>query len=539
LSFLAALAVVTFSAAAPILAEDAVCRPWQSRETAVAKEAEASAPRPVPLTQLRAHYDVDILGSMALGTVVYEFVNAGEVPAKVFCEAPLGLRAHSVALEVSGEVHKGAAETKAEPKQPAGRQQLRKAKTVPSGVRTKPVEVPAGEIVTFRADFQSSLMIDDGSFQLQLPAAELDREEEPAPAALEALARLDYVASHVTLAIHDDEPLARADSATHQVFVSYEGDRTLVEIGEGERVDREFRFEFALGTEQDANLLGYVGPEGVDGERNVMVVLTPPSSLGEGTVRPKQVLFVLDTSGSMARGKLEQAVQALSSCLDKLRPDDSYNMIEFDVKHTLLSEAPLLVSEVSPQNSASWLHGLRAEGGTRLLPALQATFEQPQDPERHTMIVIITDGAVHDEAPVLELLESMLGEGRLFVVGVGDDVKQETVLRMAEYGRGTAAFATDPQALDAAVAKLFDSVSEPVAWDLALDWGGADVELVKPRRVPDLYAGRPVTVLARVKGEVPAELTVTAKTMQGSRTFVEPLTESADLERFPKLGSKR
>jgi Ca-activated chloride channel family protein len=160
-----------------------------------------------------------------------------------------------------------------------------------------------------------------------------------------------------------------------------------------------------------------------------------------------------------------------------------------------------------------------------LLPALAAAFEQPEDQERHRMVIILTDGAVQDFEPSRQLLEQKLGAGRLFVVGIGEDVREENILRMTEYGRGTAAFARDPQGLELAVVSLFDSVSDPLAWDLEMDWGGADAEVMGAQRLPDLYAGRPVTIFARVRGPLPSEVMVLGQTMNGVETFSAVLTE--------------
>jgi Ca-activated chloride channel family protein len=120
---------------------------------------------------------------------------------------------------------------------------------------------------------------------------------------------------------------------------------------------------------------------------------------------------------------------------------------------------------------------------------------------------------------VLSLLEASLGEGRLFVVGTGKQIRQETLLRLAEYGRGAATFAGDSHSLETAVAELFDSISEPLGWDVKVDWGGAEIEEILPSRLPDLYAGRPVRVLAWFRGDLPSTLRLKMSTMDGERLF--------------------
>jgi Ca-activated chloride channel family protein len=178
---------------------------------------------------------------------------------------------------------------------------------------------------------------------------------------------------------------------------------------------------------------------------------------------------------------------------------------------------------INVDDAYTWLGQQLARGGTALRPALAKVFDQPHDPERHRLVVVLTDGQLADEEGVLQFLAQRLGEARLFIVGIGQKPKQETILRLAEYGRGTAAFARDAATLQAVVAELFAGVSSPVAWDLQLDWGDAQVVAMEPSRLPDLYSGRPVTVFARVRGELPSDLRLDVSTMEGSRTFTTRL----------------
>ncbi len=146
------------------------------------------------------------------------------------------------------------------------------------------------------------------------------------------------------------------------------------------------------------------------------------------------------------------------------------------------------------------------------------------------MIILITDGKLADEAKVLELLEQKLDEGRLFVVGIGPSPNRDAILRLADYGRGAATFAGGGNELQAAVVELFDAISQPLAWDLHFDWGGAEVEEISPSRLPDLYANRPVKVLAWVRGDLPSELRLRVTTMAGERDNAVRLPPRRDLD---------
>jgi Ca-activated chloride channel family protein len=255
----------------------------------------------------------------------------------------------------------------------------------------------------------------------------------------------------------------------------------------------------------------------------VVLELTPPSRPWSGSIRSKQVLFVVDTSGSMGHGKLDQARHAITTCIEKLRHDDQFNIVGFANRPTLLRPEPTPVSALHPSQAESWLKSLEPEGGTRLLPALEETLRQPDSADHHRMIVVLTDGLMIDEEKVLDFMDTKLGSGRLFVVGIGDDVRRDTIRRLAEYGRGTAAFAADPGVVDEIVERLFDSVAAPLAWDLAIDWGGATADALEPSRLPDLYAGRAVKAIAHVRGDLPAEITMRGTTVDGEVSWSGPV----------------
>jgi len=339
----------------------------------------------------------------------------------------------------------------------------------------------------------------------------------------------------VVLRIHHDQPLEVAESSSHDVLIEFEGDHTVVELVAPDPLGQTaFEFSYALGQADEPGLAGFATPETETGERDVLLVFSPAVSPDEETVRPKEVVFVLDTSGSMRGPKIQVAQQALTACLQRLHEVDRFNLVEFDASFTMLLEEPQEASASALAAAGAWLSGQKTGGATMLLPALAATFEQERGPEHHRMVVVLTDGAIGDEAKVLEFLQETLGEARLFFVGVGAEPKREAILRLAEYGRGTAVFADDPEGFGLAVQQLFEGISAPLAWDLSVDWAGAEVIEMRPERLPDLYVGRPVTVQARVRGDLPPTLVLQASTTRGVRTFEALLPAGGALE-FPQL----
>jgi Ca-activated chloride channel family protein len=511
--------------------------------------------QPVGLRFVAARYEVDVLGPLAFGTLVQEFRNDApqDVLANYRVQGSGGLEMESLEIRVGGVIQEEpSTEDGSEQAADDARTKARSDAKNRGATRREKILVESGQQVSIRSTFQTSVSLTKGQFRLLLPAVEAERD--PIPDRKKARRRfvsLDELLDvhgpsresaaapslSIQVSIEHDQPLLRVHSTSHEIDHGYYGDRTLVELAKEDDPSRAaFQLSFALGSQDEATFLVFAGPVS-DGARNVMAVLSPPTDPQTQSVRPKQVLFVLDTSGSMRAGKLNRAREALSACLEMLGPDDLFNIVEFDSDHTMLAPEPVNQDSLAPGEAERWLEELAAKGGTKLLPALSATFEQAESPDHHRMIIVLTDGAVDNEDEVLELVGRDLGAGRLFVVGIGKDVRKETIHQLAEEGRGTAAFAGEAGSIEPVVGRLFGSVAAPVAWDLEIDWGGAQVEAVEPERLADLYAGRTVTAVARVRGELPEEIAISGLDIDGDRTWVgavRSLDETVP-SRFPSL----
>ncbi len=511
-----------------------------------ADEPDGAAER---LVFVSARYEVDVLGSIATGMLVQEFHNDTEHDLEVSYRLKTGpsIRTGSITYETDGEARDGALpeeEEKPESEPAAGgaggTKKTVKEKPASGDTRGGAVRVRANKSVTVRTRFTVEVPLDTGQSRLRLPAIYADQVpvarpravRRQAPRALDRDTRPqggpDIVPMSISVNVHHDERLLDYKSRTHDIIASFDGEKTIIEPARMEIVDgKPFELMFSYGSEYDATLLAYAGPL-QKGTRQVVLVLTPPSAPWKESIRAKQVLFVLDTSGSMRHGKLDQARRAIAACLRKLDRNDLYNIVEFDSQATMLRAEPGGIATISVSEAETWLESLEAAGGTMLLPALKQTLQQPESRDHHPMIVVLTDGMMVDEEEVVELLEQNLGSGRLFVVGIGKDVKRSTIRRLAEYGRGTAAFAVDAEAIDRVVETLFDSVASPLAWDLEVDWGAMTVDAVQPLRLPDLYAGRTVKAIARVSGDLPEEMTIRGFTTDGEQTWVGTVHQLRD-----------
>jgi Ca-activated chloride channel family protein len=477
--------------------------------------APDEGPAAARLPLVRASWEIDVYGGMASGTLTQEYANDTEETRTVRWGATLDPALELVLLEQEDGGRIGELEFERV-------KEVRARET--TAIRSMPFEVSAEQPAWIRSSVRTPLSLEGRTFTLTLPAV---LDGGAATAAGDTAAK--RVATNgkpqgpglrIVINVHRDEPLLLARSRTHDILVDYVGDRTIIETTRSEvRADRPFELEFAVNPEDEATPAAFLrGRE--DGRGSVEALLLPPERPAEQTVRPKQLLFVIDTSGSMAHEeKIAQARRAVVSCVEKLNPDDSFNIVEFDTDFTIMRPEPVDAASLDREAVERWLAQWRADGGTKLLPALGATLDQPEDPERHRMIVVVTDGILADEKEVLTLLEDRLGAGRLFVVGTGRQHRQETLLRLAEYGRGAATFAGDESMLESAVNDLFAAISSPLGWDVELRLDGAEIDEISPSRLPDLYAGRPVRVLAWYRGDDPTGLRLELSTVEGKQVY--------------------
>lgn len=327
-------------------------------------------------------------------------------------------------------------------------------------------------------------------------------------------------------------PLDYLDSPYHAVNVQPAGaHRFEITLADGEvTADRDFELAWAprMGEEPRSALFR----EEHDGDVYSLLMVLPPQDGAAGwSPLDREVVFILDTSGSMHGASIEQAKLALGSLLDGLRPGDSFNVIEFNDRARALFPGSLAASPEAVDKARLWVDRLEANGGTNMLPALAAALDGPPPEYGNAgardvkQVVFLTDGAVGNEQRLFAFIAAHLGTARLFTVGIGSAPNGHFMQRAAEEGRGTYTFIGDPQEVAFKVERLVRKLEGPVLADLEVRWDDPTAE-VWPQRLPDLYAGEPLSVAART---VSAGSTVTvAGTRNGAywETTV-PLTAAA------------
>jgi len=289
-------------------------------------------------------------------------------------------------------------------------------------------------------------------------------------------------------------------SSFHRITLNQTGDETAaLSLADG-TVPADKDFELTWSPKAAAVPQTALFHEIVGGQDYLLAMVTPPTLDGAPKLLPRELIFVIDNSGSMAGTSMVQAKQSLLFALDRLRQGDKFNVVRFDDTMETLFDTAVDATSENLAIAKNFVSRLDAQGGTEMLPALQAALKDanPNDASRLRQVVFLTDGSVGNEAQLFAAIVDQRGRSRLFTVGIGSAPNSYFMRRAAELGRGTFTEIGSQEQVLERMSALFTKLEKPVMVGLKAEWpNGTSVE-VWPDPLPDLYAGEPVVLSAKV-----------------------------------------
>ncbi|HNU07214.1 MAG TPA: VIT and VWA domain-containing protein [Pyrinomonadaceae bacterium] len=307
------------------------------------------------------------------------------------------------------------------------------------------------------------------------------------------------------------EALRNIYSPSHQIDVKKRGESAATVSFEAKGNDTDFQLFYGLSSNDFGMSLMTYREAGKDGY--FMLQLSPKDELAERTIVNKDVVFVVDTSGSMAENasaggktgtKLDKAKNALLFGIQTLREGDRFNVINFAGEEHLMEGGLIAANSDGKRRGEEFVKRLTPNGGTNINDTLRASLRQFDSSDRPKMLVFLTDGlptvGERNVAKIISNTAEIKVSGlRMFNFGVGYDVNTTLLDKLASENGGTADYVEPSEDLEVKVSNFFAKVSSPVLTDLELDFGGVQTDFLYPRKVSDLFKGTQLSVIGRYR----------------------------------------
>ena len=397
----------------------------------------------------------------------------------------------------------------------------------PNIFTTAVANIGPGEEVQVEIEYQQALRYNQGAFSLRFPLVVAPRyipgrplagEEEVSFGATGWSPNTTKVpdASRITPPVADSSdrpinpvriqvnldagfPLARLESRYHPVHIEQEQDRHRIRLQQGQvPMDRDFELIWVPDQGQ-APQAALFSEQWADKDYSLLMLLPPLPEAARSAVSARELVFVIDTSGSMHGASIAQARSALKLALNRLQPDDRFNLIQFNNRTHALFRQAAPASSGNIRRALRYVDSLEAEGGTEMLPALQRALDGEHTEGLLRQVIFLTDGSVGNEKELFALIRQRLGSSRLFTIGIGSAPNSFFMTRAARFGRGSFTYIGTTDEVKEKMGALFGKLESPVFTDIEVVWPSADAADMYPQRIPDLYLGEPVVLAARLR----------------------------------------
>ena len=289
-------------------------------------------------------------------------------------------------------------------------------------------------------------------------------------------------------------PIEQPRSISHPISVeSLDEEHFTVKLnGSAELSNRDFILSWKLQAAEKPMVS--ILREDLEGESYGFMMIMPPQTRADQLqISPRELIWVLDVSGSMQGESIEQARSAMLKALSRLRPEDYFNIICFNNRAWKLFPDSRSGTRDNLNLARKKILALEADGGTEMQAALNMALEKQSNSERLRQIIFVTDGAVSNEAELFSTISQHLGDSRLFTIGIGSAPNSYFMRKAALAGRGSFTYISQAQEVNSKIDRLLRKLEAPALTDLGFDLNDPTVNII-PQRLPDLYLGEPVYI---------------------------------------------
>jgi Ca-activated chloride channel family protein len=426
---------------------------------------------------------------------------------------------------------------------------------------TSVANVAPGELVVVEIEYLEDIRYEDGRFSIRFPmtltpryisgqslpdkvgsgwSQDTDRVPDASLITPPMVSRSRGHNISLTATVNAGVPLEIIASRYHAVSVAEENGTYSVTL-DGGQVPMDHDFELVWQPVPSAAPRAMAFTETIAGKPHHLLTIMPPDQDSAPPVlMPREMILIIDTSGSMHGVSIAQAKRAVQLALNGLQPTDRFNVIEFNSFTNALYPASVMASPLNISNAQSFVRQLQANGGTEMRPALSMALGGETGETHLRQIVFVTDGSVGYEDEMFSMIEEKLGNSRLFTVGIGSAPNSLFMRRAAEAGRGSYTFISALHEVGEKMNGLFRKLEHPQVTDIAVQWPSSVGVDSYPETIPDLYLGEPVTVKARATGEYQAGdiVRISGNSVSGAWSTTLPLQSSRQSEGIGALWAR-
>jgi Ca-activated chloride channel family protein len=324
----------------------------------------------------------------------------------------------------------------------------------------------------------------------------------------------------IAVSIDAGVPIETIESLLHEVDTSQkEKNKALVMLKNKKEIpNKDFVLKYLVAANQmRSGLLAH--REGESGY--VTVIMVPPKRVTPEQIAPRELIFVIDTSGSQMGMPLEKAKETTKYIIDRMNPNDTFNVIDFNDTARVLFPSPKKNTPESREKALKYIGSLQGSGGTRMIPAIWEALSAPPADNRLRVVTFMTDGLVGNDFEVISIIKKLRDQSRWFSFGAGNSVNRFLLDHVARVGGGEVDYILLNSPGEEVAKKFHERIAGPVLTNISLSFTGVALEEVYPTVVSDLWSHKPLIFKARYSKA--GEGTVTIKGLKGGKPYEETL----------------
>lgn len=379
----------------------------------------------------------------------------------------------------------------------------------PNVFQTSIANIAPGDEVTITLEYSETIVPEKGMYQWVFPtvvgprfthaATESPQAEETwsANPHLDASTPSDATFS-LDMSLHSAMKLAEIQCTSHPIKVDWKSaqEATLALHSAAEHANRDVIIEWRLAKDRiDSGMLLHQS----DKEKTFLVQIEPPARSSKDDITPREYLFVVDVSGSMAGFPLDTTREMMQNLLVSIRQTDTFNIQLFAGASNTLYDSSLPATSENIEKAMEWMKRTSAAGSTELVSALRQAMAMPTEENRSRSLVLITDGYINFETEAFDLVRENLHKNNVFAFGIGASVNRHLIEGIAHCGEGEPFIVTTPSEAKAMVQRFISYVSSPILTHITLTAEDNELFDVEPVSIRDLFAERPIAVLGKVR----------------------------------------